>query len=315
MMATNQGMERVLFLIGLATTWAIVAAEQPVSIALPDSVGGWTLTEPPAIYDENSLFKYIDGGAEVYRSFNVRQVVARKYVRGGAPDIIVDIFDMGTPEDAFGVYHHEYREGQSAAIGQESEYLEGSLVFWRNRYYVSIFAVEETPDAKEAIHQFGRAICAAISDAGTAPAIVGLLPRQDLLPRHIHYFHDHFCLNSYYFVAEDNIFELGKTTEGVLARYAPNPDAPQDFYLLAILKYPDAERAAAAYKKFMGAYLHDSGGESFGKTENGKYAGAKAKDDYVLVAFDAPARETAEKIIASAEDAIVKEKAKEKGVK
>lgn len=289
-----------MFLIGIAATWAVAAAESPISIALPDVVDGWMARRPDDVYDYDTLFKYINGSAEIFRSFNVRKVVARHYVKEGVPDIVADVFDMGVPADAYGVYHHDYREGPSPEIGQESEYVEGALAFWRNRYYVSILTMEETPEAKEAIMLLGRQIDKTIPKEGGRPDIVGLLPQENQLARHVYYFHDHFCLNSHYFVAEENILDLDRDTEGVLGRYAPNADA-KDFYLLAILKYPTAERAVGAYRKFMDKYMHDSGGHPFSKIENGKYSGAKVKDKYVIVVFDAPAREVAEKTVAATE--------------
>ena len=69
--------------------------------------------ESPVTAD--TLFDFIDGGAEVYRSFNVQRVVSRRYGRTGAPDLMADLFDMGSSRDAFGAYHHDIRDGKELA--------------------------------------------------------------------------------------------------------------------------------------------------------------------------------------------------------
>jgi len=110
---------------------------------LPAEVHGWEATGPGQLYDPDSLYEYIDGGAEVYRALNVRAVCARTYARESAPEFTADLFEMGSPADAFGAYHHDMREGEPAGVGQESELADGSLAFWKGPYFVSILLMEE----------------------------------------------------------------------------------------------------------------------------------------------------------------------------
>ena len=125
---------------------------------MPETVEGWTVAEADGVYDAETLFQYINGAAELYRSFNVKRVIARRYVKEGAPDILADVFDMGTPADAFGVYHHSIHEGDNAAIGNDSEIMGAALSFWKGRYYVSILAFEGKEDAIRAIKEIGESI-------------------------------------------------------------------------------------------------------------------------------------------------------------
>ncbi|HEQ60212.1 MAG TPA: hypothetical protein ENN74_01230, partial [Firmicutes bacterium] len=184
---------------------------------LPDSVQGWKAEEPDGRYDYETLYDYINGGAELYRSFNVRAVLARRYEKQDAQPILADMFDMGSSKDAFGAYHHDLREGDEVGIGQESELLGSSLTFWKDRYYVSIIPFGHGEEIKSAVLEVGRAIAQAIPKEGPKPDLLNYLPQQKRLPQ-VHYFHNHACLNTYYFLARDNLLNLDQDTEGVLAR-------------------------------------------------------------------------------------------------
>jgi len=288
------------------TTLCMLLSDPGSALAtfLPAAVDGWAPNRPDGLYTPDGLFKYIDGSAEVYRAYNVQQAAARRYGKEGAPDIIADVFDMGSASDAFGAYHHDYREGDPVDIGHESEYLEGALAFWKGRYFVSVLTVEETPESKAAVLKIARAIADAIKEEGAPPAIIGLLPAEGLQQRYIHYFHDHFCLNIHYFLAEENLLDLGKDTEGAMARYLPGNAQPKDFCWLAVIRYPDPARAETARARFMAGYLPEAGADAFAAIENGKWAGARSVGEYVVAVFDAPERPFAEKLAGQALAAI-----------
>ena len=263
-------------------------------VALPPEVRGWTPSGPDARYSAETLYDYIDGGAEVYRAFNVREVLARQYAKPDAPDILADVFDMGTSEDAYGAYHHDMREGESPGIGRESEYMGGALAFWKGRYFVSIIAFDDTDDARRAVLGLGEAVDAAIPDDGGPPDIVQFLPRDGLLAQHVHYLHNHFSLNLHYFVAEENLLGLDQQTEGVLARYAlphaaggESGDTPS---VLLLIRYPGGPAAGKAYESFAAVYLPDADTDGNVKTENGKWTGARHRGRFVIIVFDAPSK-------------------------
>ena len=70
----------------------------------------------------------MDGGAEVYLAFDFRRVFARKYAGPGGNELALDIYDMGSPEEAFGIFSCD-RGTPAAGIGQDSEYGFGLLRF------------------------------------------------------------------------------------------------------------------------------------------------------------------------------------------
>lgn len=267
---------------------------------LPDSVQGWKAEEPDGRYDYDTLYDYINGGAELYRSFNVRAVLARRYEKQGAQPILADVFDMGSSKDAFGAYHHDLREGEEVGIGQQSELLGSSLTFWKDWYYVSIIPFGVGEPIEHAVLELGRAIAQAIPKEGPRPDLLNYLPQKKRLPQ-VHYFHNHACLNTYYFLARDNLLNLGQHTEGVLARYAEESSEENESAsvptILLLVRYRSPEKAKAAYEQFCQAYLPDAGECCMARIENGRWAGAqivkRGEGNLLVAVFDSPSREKA----------------------
>jgi hypothetical protein len=132
-------------------------ASSGLALLLPDKIEGWNIAENDHTYNPETLYDYINGGAELYISYGFNEVLSRRYTKYEQPDIVVDIFDMGTSQNAYGTFSHS-RETLDRTFGQGSEYAEGLLLFWKDRYFVSILTFPETAESKEAIFQLARQI-------------------------------------------------------------------------------------------------------------------------------------------------------------
>jgi hypothetical protein len=249
------------------------------------------------LYTREAIYKYMDGAGELYREYDYRELFVRRLLKAGEPPIIVELFDMGSDVNAFGVFSHS-RDGPEAGIGQDSDYRAGLLCFWKGRFFTCIRAENETPDAKKAVLELGAGIAAAIKETGQCPRLLNALPTEGLIAENVRYFHKHTCLNYHYFVSDDNILNLGPETEAVLAPYRQ----PGGRYYLLLVKYPTHEAAKVALDSFQQRYLSPAekhyipGGREWGlaRTENGKWAGAKRAWAFIAVVFDAASEELAE---------------------
>jgi hypothetical protein len=256
----------------------------PLASYIPRTAGPW-LSEADQVFDADSIFSYIDGAGEVYRSYNMKRLVARRFHKDGKPDLVVDAFDMGGSADAFGVFSHDL-EGADAGVGQGSNYKAGLLSFWQDRYFLSVYAEEETPETKALVLDLGRAIAAAIPGQGKMPELVTFLPADGLDRRSVRYFHSYSVLNYHYFVADADILKLAGTAEAVLADYAAVGRGARERLLL--VAYPDAAAAAEAGGSFARAYLPDAKGRAAVRTENGTWTAYAVLGRHVAVVFDAP---------------------------
>jgi hypothetical protein len=293
-------------LLGMAAAAVLFAAinscvgssevqELVLSDLVPGEAEGWSAADDGNLYDKEGIFRYMNGAGEVYLSYAYRRLFVREFAKDGQDNITVEIFDMGTPADAFGVFTRG-RMGGPADIGQGSAYDTGYLLFWKDKYFGSIYTFRETDDSKTAILALGRAIAGAIPGEGALPDILALLPEKGMVPDSARYFHLHTCLNHHYFLSDENILGLGKETEAALADYRDGDKTG----LLLLVRYPDETRAASAYESFMSIYLPEGRSAGMAKLENGKWTGATRKGSYLAVVFDATAGILAEDLLASA---------------
>ena len=262
---------------------------------IPKTAGPW-LSEADHVYDADGIFEYIDGAGEVYRSYNMKLLVSRRFHKDGRPDLVVDLFDMGRPEDAFGVFTHDL-DGDDAAVGQGSTYKGGLLSFWKGRYFGSVFAEEESPAAKEAVLELGRRIAEAIPETGRRPWLVDRLPKDGLEADRVRFFHNYSVLNYHFFVADADVLLLGQTAEAVLATYK----RPEGKSVLLLVGYPGEKEAERGLASFVKAYMPEAKGTDVVRTENKKWSAARRAGAVVAVVFDAGSEELARKQLAEVE--------------
>jgi len=263
-----------------------------LSAALPSQIGIWTAEPKDRIYDTETIFSYIDGAGEVYRAYNMRSCLSRRYTSPNAPAIVLDIFDMGTSEDAFGVFTHD-RDGRAVDVGQGALYRPGWLSFWKGRFFVSIYIEKETEAAKEAISDLSRVVASLIKDQGPKPGILLKLPPEGLQSRSIRYLHHHTLLNYHFYLADENILNLGQHTDAVLAVYQRSGKRAH----LLLVFYPNVEKAAEAHKTLLRHYLPEAKSTRAVLLEDGKWSATGLKNKFLTVVLEADTRPLAENLL------------------
>ena len=263
---------------------------------LPKQVLVWSAETDDRIYDSETIFGYIDGGAEVYRAYNMRRCLSRRYTSPNKPVIVLDIFDMGSSGDAYGVFTHD-PEGDVVDLGQDGRLRPGWLNFWKDRFFVSIYTEEETAPAIQAVKTLGKMIDSLISTRGNRPKSLKLLPPEGLRSDSIRYLHDPIILNYHYYISDANLLNLSSQTDAVLASY--QRQAEEALILLAFYSEPAA--AAGAYTSFLKHYLSDANKNGMAMLENNKWCAAKVRDRLLMIVLEADSRQLADKLINAVE--------------
>ncbi len=248
---------------------------------LPKEINGWK-AEEDRIYNRDSIFKYLNGTGEVYLAFNFTKLLARHYVKEGQSKIIADLFDMATDKDAFGIFSHGY-EGNEIGIGQGSNYMGGLLSFWKDRFFISLFAERETDETKEALFTLAREVASSIEKEGQLPEIISLLPVDGLDEAKVRYFHNSIILNHHFFVADENILCLDQKTDVALGVYH---ELGAEYYLL-LIRYAGVHDAIQALSSFTITYMPDASEPGLVQTEDGKWTAAHQQGDLLIIVFNA----------------------------
>jgi hypothetical protein len=260
--------------------------------ALPKQIEGWSVAPNDRFFDDETIFDYIDGAGEVYRAYNMRKCLSRRYTTPKGPAIVLDIFDMRSSEDAFGVFTHD-QDGEPVDVGQGGLYRSGWLSFWKDRFFVSIYMEEESAAAENAVRGLARQVASRISHEGPKPQILSLLPQKGLQPKTIRYLHHHIVLNYHFYVADQNILNLGPDTKAALAEYKRGEDKAR----LLLVQYPDGEKAAKAHTAFLKYYLPEANSKLPVLLENAKWSAAAFWGKLLVIVLEADNQQLAETLI------------------
>ncbi len=262
------------------------------AMLLPETIGDWVKDASPVTYDRETIFDYINGAGEVYRSYAFERVVVARYQSPEGLGIAVELFDMGKPDDAYGVFSYA-REQEEAGIGSGFERRGSILCFWQDRYYVCAAAEHRDPDPGPLLEEMAKGVARHLPAAGERPALVDLLPVDGLIPLSERFFHNHQTLNYHYYLVRENVLNLSSGTDAVLGRYRPGSS------ILLIVEYGAEEAATEALASFrhfiaqnsvsantVGEVPEGESDQETMNTEHWKYVSSTQKGRFVVCALN-----------------------------
>ncbi|MFG1691771.1 DUF6599 family protein, partial [Gemmatimonadota bacterium] len=257
------------------------------AMLLPESISDWVREDPTITYDRETIFDYINGAGEVYRSYAFSQVVVARYQRPGIDAFTVELFDMGNAEDAYGVFSYA-REQEEMGIGGGFERRGSILCFWQDRYYVCVAAEERADDTGELLEEIARGVSEQLPPSGAPPPLVSMLPSDGLIPHSERFFHLHQTLNYNYYLVRENVLGLSPDTDVIMARYEPGST------YVVIIEYPDEGAAGAALSSFSEQILPEAGSAESVEREEGKFTTIAQQERFVVVVLDAVSESAAD---------------------
>jgi hypothetical protein len=287
------------FLVTLLFTSIILS--QPVSdpaSALPASIDNWKKLGEDRLFNDQNLYDYLDGAAELYISFGFSKVFNRNYSDGEGKEILVDIFYMNTSQDAFGAF--SFSVGKIGDdFGVQSQLAPGAIVFWKNNFIVSIVENPASDDAKMVSAKIATMVDESISEKGSYPEVLKYLPAENLDQQSIRYFRHYVWLNTYTFISSENLLNINQNTHGVLAKYGD-----KEKQILMMVKYPNEQDAIAAKEKFNTAYYKTAKPKTVVKTKDGRYSSAKVIKNFFVAVFGGVKENDVKNLISRTEESI-----------
>lgn len=134
----------------------------------------------PSFYGPDNLYAYMDGAADIFVLYGVH-LLLHLDLRAKAADITVDVFDMGSPDTAFGMYAAERSpDFHFITIGAEGYQYPGMLNFLQDRYYVRLLGFGDGADP--VLEMLARTLSARIGTNSAFPALLARLPAENRKP-------------------------------------------------------------------------------------------------------------------------------------
>jgi len=186
----------IALLISVAAS-VLPASAAATSDVLPPTCSAklWQMRGPVRKYSPKNLYEYIDGNADLFLSYGFADAAVGDY----APDtgeglpagrleglpagqlagwISVDVYNMETPIQAFGIFGAEKPpDVKPASLATQSYESDGLIAFWKGRYYVKVSLVEgkDMAAAKALAQAAGKSIPA----PAAMPAELQRLPAEN----------------------------------------------------------------------------------------------------------------------------------------
>ena len=136
--SNNKYLSAASICICLATLCSCGSKEVDLSTVFPEMTG-WERAGPVETYSPDTLFDYIDGGADIYIEHGFQELATMTYNNDRGQNLTVEVYRHGDSQGASVLYGQEKPgEPKIAAVGLDGYYESGFLAFVQGRCYVKL---------------------------------------------------------------------------------------------------------------------------------------------------------------------------------
>ena len=228
-----------------------------------EEAADWVRSRIPSTYTGQHLYKDVIGGnAGLYHSYGFVESANVEYQSpklGSKPLILVEIFDMGTPENAFGRYSFDrYPQDKHEWVGSKAIISGDQLSFCKGKYFIQIEGYEFASAIKDGMKALAKVIANRIKDApDPKPRLLMLLPRKNRVRYSEKYFLSNSLLRETYPFLPEKVLKFGANSSTVSAMYHQKSSdlGWSDAMIGFISRYDKSSDAKGAYEVYQD-YLH-----------------------------------------------------------
>lgn len=212
----------------------------------------WVQSRAPSTYEGKTLYRDRAEAPDLFYAYGFQRQAEAEYQTprfGSKPLILLEIFDMGTPENALGIYNfHLYPQVKFEWVGSKAILSGGYLRFSKGKYFIQIEGYEFATGIREAMVLLAKNIASRIKEPTPEPQILTLLP-SNKMSGSVKLFRSNWALRQIYSTLPVNVPQLSDTALGVSARYRDNPDLKNwmEAQIVFIIRFPDPSAAESAY--------------------------------------------------------------------
>jgi len=225
-------------------------------------VEGWKLAEKPKHYTHDNLFDYINGNCELYFSYGFQGLVSALYSNSRDPNktVTIDIYDMGSPLNAFGVYSSmSHPDLTFESIGCEATVSPLQVKFWQDRYEVEINSGTTEGDPETMVRSMAKNTSENLPGCQLLPQ-VSWLPEKDQIAHTLKYVADGFLGQGFLPGGLEAVYKVeGKEVRGFLSNCGNEDQAKrcldlyrESLYSFSGMKMEDFENHFVAYHQYTG---------------------------------------------------------------
>ena len=229
---------------------------------LPDKAEllGWVQSRSPSTYHGKTLYRdratSTAASPDLYYAYGFQRQAEVEYQApqfGSKPLILLEIFDMGTPENAFGIYSfYTYPRMKFEWIGAKAMLSGGYLRFAKGKYFIQIEGYEFATGIREGMIELAKTVAAEIQDPPPEPRMLTHLPNNNKIYGSTKLFRSNWALRQIYSTLPPHVPQLTDAAVGISAHYQNDPDAKDltDAQIVFIIRLPDIDTAESTYASY-----------------------------------------------------------------
>ncbi len=142
-------------------------------------VVGWRKSGEVQTFKPETLFEYINGGADLYLSYDFQELKVAEYSNEKKASVTIEIYRQKTPIHAFGIYSQErLPDGKFLDIGAQAYIETNVLNFLAGPYYVKINSFNTGADDREILIAFAKKVSEILGERGALPSILSSFPEE-----------------------------------------------------------------------------------------------------------------------------------------
>ncbi len=236
-----------------------ITTEKPVSLLPTDGEAShWVRAGEPSSDVGKDLYKNVIGGnPELYHSYGFIEGASVQYQTpqlGSQPLILLEVFDMGSPENAFGIYsRNRYPQDEFEWVGSRAIISGRELNFWKGRYFIQIEGYEFASQIKQGMAELARATADHIKDPLTTPHLLNLLPSENKVPHSEKYFPSGAAMKEIHRFLPERLLQFSPNVTGGSAAYLHKKSSTDwiDTMIAFVLRYETESEAKTAYDIYL----------------------------------------------------------------
>lgn len=192
----------------------------PENLEIP----GWSAKEKASYYTSDGLYGFINGGAEIFLQYGFRNLTVCPYRpdRGpGTAEIVLEIYQMRTPLEAFGIFSIKRgsQEAASAEIKALNWVSDTQVNLVKDTFFINILGFECEPRDLEA---FAAVVAAKISGDAYRPEIFDRFPESGRIAGSGKYLQGPLSAAGESVLLRSDFWGFSRGTTGWAMRYSPS---------------------------------------------------------------------------------------------
>jgi len=169
--------KHLLFLAIFCSLASIAVKGNPRSLF--PGIKGWKTDINDIVYDNVTLWEYIDGAADIYLAYDFENLFIAVYTNNKGKAINVELYRHSSADNAFGIYSAERMPDYNFVdVGVQGYYEPGVLNFFTGQYYVKMSSSGNSLADKAAFLEIAAAINNTLDTGNKWPPVLGLFPPE-----------------------------------------------------------------------------------------------------------------------------------------